>query len=251
MSRASTRHQSVQARSRAAPPLQIADGAALRANSRVYPHSMRITGCRGGVCRFLNFLRYIQLVFGHEQVNLHFPSACHLPRKTDAGPSHTCCTALSSLCGGGQCCRSAQERKIQVGVLGGAAVEGQGFEKGGEGGGGSRAGRGGGGGGSSGNSGGRGDGGDGTGDSAGSGFGWKGWQDRVAFDPEFPFKVLVEQVRYPPVHCICQPVRDQPAGCDISGALCRSESHTFSPRHHLDCAWNDQLIPWSFQTCLH
>jgi hypothetical protein len=26
------------------------------------------------------------------------------------------------------------------------------------------------------------------------GFGWKGWRDRVAYDPEFPFKVLLEQV---------------------------------------------------------
>lgn len=25
-------------------------------------------------------------------------------------------------------------------------------------------------------------------------FGWKGWQDRVAYDPEFPFKVFLEQV---------------------------------------------------------
>lgn len=31
------------------------------------------------------------------------------------------------------------------------------------------------------------------------GFYWKGWADRVAADPEFPFKVLLEQVRRPGV----------------------------------------------------
>jgi hypothetical protein len=52
------------------------------------------------------------------------------------------------------------------------------------------------------NSGGGGGGGDGKGDGEEpeeekpkGGFFWKGWQDRVAFDPEFPFKVLLEQVR--------------------------------------------------------
>ena len=28
-----------------------------------------------------------------------------------------------------------------------------------------------------------------------SGF-WKGWDERVAYDPEFPFKVMLEQVRF-------------------------------------------------------
>lgn len=32
------------------------------------------------------------------------------------------------------------------------------------------------------------------GDDSGEGFGWQGWKDRVAFDPEFPFKVFVEQI---------------------------------------------------------
>lgn len=34
------------------------------------------------------------------------------------------------------------------------------------------------------------------------GFYWKGWADRVAADPEFPFKVLLEQVR--PAGCVQQ-----------------------------------------------
>ena len=177
-----------------------ADGAALGATSRVDPRSMRMTG---GACRFLHFLRYTSLVSGHEHVNLHcqVPATCHESWTRIVGLSHSGCTAPSSLCGGGQCCRPPQGRKIQVGVSGGAAVEGQGLEKGGEGGGG--GGRGGGG--DSGSGGGRGDGGGGRGDSAGGGFGWKGWQDRVAFDPEFPFKVLVEQVRCPPISSGCRP----------------------------------------------
>lgn len=32
----------------------------------------------------------------------------------------------------------------------------------------------------------------------GKGWAWKGWSDRVAADPEFPFKVLLEQVRRVP-----------------------------------------------------
>lgn len=35
----------------------------------------------------------------------------------------------------------------------------------------------------------------------GGGFGWQGWKDRVAFDPEFPFKVFVEQVSHGTYHC--------------------------------------------------
>lgn len=34
----------------------------------------------------------------------------------------------------------------------------------------------------------------GKGDDSEGGFGWQGWKDRVAFDPEFPFKVFVEQI---------------------------------------------------------
>lgn len=49
----------------------------------------------------------------------------------------------------------------------------------------------------SGGGGGGGGGGDGAGDGEAPkkrGFSWKGWEDRVAYDPEFPFKVLLEQV---------------------------------------------------------
>jgi hypothetical protein len=59
--------------------------------------------------------------------------------------------------------------------------------------------------GGSGGGGGGGWGGDGAGKGEGSGeggqqpkkggFAWKGWTDRVAADPEFPFKVMLEQVR--------------------------------------------------------
>ena len=55
------------------------------------------------------------------------------------------------------------------------------------------SGGGGGGSGSGGGGGKSGDGGSGSGGKDG-GFGWKGWRDRVAYDPEFPFKVLLEQV---------------------------------------------------------
>lgn len=61
-------------------------------------------------------------------------------------------------------------------------------------------GSGGGGGGSGGDGGsGAGKGGEGSGEGGqqpkGKGWAWKGWSDRVAADPEFPFKVLLEQVR--------------------------------------------------------
>lgn len=78
--------------------------------------------------------------------------------------------------------------------VGSAAAEDQGFVT--ESGGGSGSGSGSGGGSGKGGGGGGGGGG-GADDSAGAGdsggFKWKGWEDRVAFDPEFPFKVLVEQ----------------------------------------------------------
>jgi protein quaking len=54
---------------------------------------------------------------------------------------------------------------------------------------------GGGGGGSGGDGGsGAGKGGEGSEQPKGKGWAWKGWTDRVAADPEFPFKVLLEQV---------------------------------------------------------
>jgi hypothetical protein len=34
-------------------------------------------------------------------------------------------------------------------------------------------------------------------------FSWKGWEDRVAYDPEFPFKVFLEQVRHSRRCCYC------------------------------------------------
>lgn len=53
--------------------------------------------------------------------------------------------------------------------------------------------------------GGRGDGdsnaGDGSEDKKKGGFVWQGWADRVAADPEFPFKVLLEQV-WPTTACL-------------------------------------------------
>jgi hypothetical protein len=69
---------------------------------------------------------------------------------------------------------------------------GSGTIDGGSGGRGWSGGGGGGGGGSGGGGGGKSGGGN---DNAnGGGFGWKGWRDRVAYDPEFPFKVLLEQI---------------------------------------------------------
>ncbi len=47
---------------------------------------------------------------------------------------------------------------------------------------------------SGGGGGGGGDGDDGASKSSSSGWGWKGWQDRVAADPDFAYKVLIEQV---------------------------------------------------------
>lgn len=52
-----------------------------------------------------------------------------------------------------------------------------------------------GGGGGQGGGGGDGQGGAGDNEEPKKRLGWKGWQDRVAYDPEFPFKVLLEQVR--------------------------------------------------------
>jgi protein quaking len=40
------------------------------------------------------------------------------------------------------------------------------------------------------------------------GFAWKGWTDRVAADPEFPFKVMLEQVR-----------RQEGAGAAVAGTM--------------------------------
>lgn len=57
----------------------------------------------------------------------------------------------------------------------------------------------GGGGGGGGDGSGAGKGGEGSGDQQPKkkGWAWKGWTDRVAADPEFPFKVLLEQVSQP------------------------------------------------------
>lgn len=99
------------------------------------------------------------------------------------------------------------------------------------------------GGGKSGGGGGGGDGGkgDGKGDEGEdgkkkTGF-WKGWEDRVAFDPEFPFKVFLEQVRGETAllgsMCLCGDVVATLAGLRVLGGwLGVPRSH----RRHLRAA---------------
>ena len=62
----------------------------------------------------------------------------------------------------------------------------------------------------------------------GGGWGWKGWQDRVAYDPEFPFKVFLEQVSVCCVLCVV---------CVCVRALCvwyhpPTHPHKHMKQHH-------------------